>query len=633
VDCRYNAISTAIMQDLDVDPSTPITGDMEGRDVAMVVLANTLLKKREVWPQDMIATQEARALELFLESNSACQQWSWKPDHVMDDLFVGELRSFLAELCDPQHEPDLEISLSSLAQGMGPGPGAARMANAENFFTKLFASKMTATSEYLLSLYRAACCERPFWAEAEFSRHQLYGFQQVSGSAYFSVPKNAQIQRSCATEPNINMLFQKALGDWLADRLKGQLCLDLADQQYINQKLAREGSISGHFGTIDLKSASDRNSMAMIEYFFPPRFVKWLKLFRSPTCLLPSGQELKMEMCSSMGNGFTFPLQTALFVGVVAVCYKLLGISFKKNRRVKQPAASGEVFKFDQRKLAGNFGVFGDDIIVQSDAYDYVARQLSKLGHVVNDQKSFNTGGFRESCGADYFYGYNTRGVYVRSLETPLDVYSAINRLTRWSAAHGVNLSSSIRLLMGWVKFLPVPFSSADIEGIKVPYDATRTIRIRNSERRVEADSRDWQCFLYRGVHVQNPGRKVDELSRDETSSEAADSPASCEAGWAVSALGGYAGTPPYRLDVPQVDNSTIFNWPKYQPVRGRPSVVIGVRSPDEVIRWKVKLKTATCWPTAPKLPGPIIGLDRGTSWEGVAGNHEINWFLSRVMT
>jgi hypothetical protein len=472
---RYESFGAAILQDLLVDPETPITGDLEALDVAKIMLARSHLKKREVWPESMIAHQTQAALDLFLESNTACESWAWAPTHVMDDLFAGELRSFLADLLDPQHEPESEFDLSTITALMEPGPGAARGANADNFYTKLFASPLTATSEYLLTLYRAAVVDLPYWAEAELYRSVVCGtqskgatqssdtsFSVVPGSTWFSVPKSQEIRRACATEPNINMLMQKALGRWIEKRLERLVGIDLSNQQYLNQRLALDGSISGLYGTIDLKSASDRNSMAMIEHFCPKRFVKWVKMFRSPSCRLPDGSEVKMEMCSSMGNGFTFPLQTALFVGVVYVCYKLSGLRFAKNREVRLPAKSREaLFTFEKRTIPGNFGVFGDDIIVDKSVYDLCCRYLRLLGHVVNDSKSFNSGHFRESCGSDYFLGYNVRGVYIRSLQTPLDVYSAINRLTNWSARHGVNLSATLACLMAWVTFLPVPFFSS----------------------------------------------------------------------------------------------------------------------------------------------------------------------------
>jgi hypothetical protein len=154
-----------------------------------------------------------------------------------------------------------------------------------------------------------------------------------------------------------------------------------------------------------------------------------------------------------MGNGFTFPFQTLLFASIVHACYRLLGIPLK----------------FDDDGPS-NFGVFGDDIIVRSDAYEFVCQALRVLGFVVNDGKSFNSGHFRESCGEDWWMGHNVRGLYIRKLNTSADVYSCINRIVRWSARTGIFLPKSVALLRGSVDYLPIPPEAGDAEGLKVPY-------------------------------------------------------------------------------------------------------------------------------------------------------------------
>jgi hypothetical protein len=113
--------------------------------------------------------------------------------------------------------------------------------------------------------------------------------------------------------------------------------------------------------------------------------------------------------------------------------------------------------------------VFGDDIIVRKDAYDFVTAALELFGFRVNGDKSFNTGNFRESCGGDYYHGFDIRGVYMKHLSTSADVYSIINRLVRWSSRSGIMLHRTIRYLLKQVDFLPVPWEAGDAEGIKVP--------------------------------------------------------------------------------------------------------------------------------------------------------------------
>jgi hypothetical protein len=162
-----------------------------------------------------------------------------------------------------------------------------------------------------------------------------------------------------------------------------------------------------------------------------------------------------------MGNGFTFPLQTVLFASVVTAVYRVYGIKPVHSRYhpVRRPEALG----------TSNFGVFGDDIIVVREAYDLVCRMLSLLGFQVNSDKSFNTGLFRESCGHDYYRGYNVRGVYLQTLSDECDCFSAINRLNRWSAAHLVPLAGLVGFLSKKVRKFYVPYDEADDAGLKVP--------------------------------------------------------------------------------------------------------------------------------------------------------------------
>lgn len=174
-----------------------------------------------------------------------------------------------------------------------------------------------------------------------------------------------------------------------------------------------------------------------------------------------------------MGNGFTFPLQTIVFSSAVRAVYDLMGLPFKDPKT--------------------DYGIFGDDICVRKEAYDFLSKMLNKLGFQVNVRKSFNTGPFRESCGHDYFHGVNIRGVYAVSLEAPQQVYSLINRLVRWSAYHGIMLSGTIALLRSWVRDMRVPPSEGDDAGIHVPFKLTKpyvnndyTFRYACYKRRVQ---------------------------------------------------------------------------------------------------------------------------------------------------
>jgi len=113
-----------------------------------------------------------------------------------------------------------------------------------------------------------------------------------------------------------------------------------------------------------------------------------LGIARSPTCEV-DGEVVDLSMHSSMGNGYTFPLETAIFFAVVASCVPVY-----------------------DRHLAN---CYGDDIICPQYAALDVIERLEYLGFEVNRRKTHLAGEFFESCGADFFRGVNVRPMYMRS--------------------------------------------------------------------------------------------------------------------------------------------------------------------------------------------------------------------------
>jgi hypothetical protein len=124
------------------------------------------------------------------------------------------------------------------------------------------------------------------------------------------VPKNAKTFRSTVTEPVLNGLTQLAIGDFLFDRLK-RSGLDLRDQTR-NQRLALEGSLTGALATLDLSSASDTISRELVYHLLPLEWAHFLGLSRTGH-IKYRGQRYTLEKFSSMGNGYTFPLESLIF--------------------------------------------------------------------------------------------------------------------------------------------------------------------------------------------------------------------------------------------------------------------------------------------------------------------------------
>lgn len=446
-------LSMALTADLELFEQVPfLTSDMDVTEAAVHMLRGSLLKKWE--PSGVSKTAEDAAFAKFAEVNSEMLNWCPKPvsdlDHVLLSMFGQEMDRLLGWRVDDS------CDFATVADGIGFGPGAVVGADNDNFHKKVFESTLTATSDRLIALYRAAIARSPVWAVAERCRFQQFGFQVVEGCKLFFAPKYAHIARTCSTQPAVNMTLQKGVDGFILERLR-EWGIHLPTQEGKNQELARRGSIDGAICTIDLTSASDCTSLGLVQRYVPEPLKSWLIQTRTPVTEYKNRQ-IELGMVSMMGNGFTFSLETAIFATVVRVTYLLAGLPLQVGGR-------------------NTWGVYGDDMCVDRKVYHMCCRLLGLLGYKVNDDKSFCAGSFRESCGADWWKGALVRGVYLRSLRTDAEIYSAINRLNLWSARHGVPLACTVLLLKGLLrasKPFRVPLSEQDDAGIKVPFDQTR---------------------------------------------------------------------------------------------------------------------------------------------------------------
>lgn len=223
-------------------------------------------------------------------------------------------------------------------------------------------------------------------------------------SVLFTVPKTSDIDRVACKEPEINMLLQRSVGNYIRKRLLRAGC-NLNDQT-INKGLAKTALAQG-LGTLDLSSASDRISTQLVFCLLPLDWFWLLDDLRVKTTLVDGGiQELRMF--SSMGNGFTFELESLLFLALVrAICF------------------------FSQ--VRGTISVYGDDIIAPSRVCARIARTFSFFGFKTNESKSFWRGPFRESCGGHYHEGKDVTPFYVRGpVRSYTDLIRVLNQLAKW---------------------------------------------------------------------------------------------------------------------------------------------------------------------------------------------------------
>jgi hypothetical protein len=462
---RPHALYSILLQDLASASSSPAAferiqkgEDWPGisyRDRACLSLRSSFLKKLEV---GMTTETKHVALEKFLAANSRCGEWELPSDlSLLDELMLNEFRQLIYQFWTlPNGSAPLVDHFYDLFSRGSIGPGASLQANGTDFYTKFFSSRLVGTSPKLYFWYSRYVRNFPSWSEAEMLRRLEYGdFSITDENRLDFVPKNDSESRSICVEPALNMFVQLGLKDVMQRRLKQLWGINLEVQQFLNRDLARKGSLDGSFSTIDLSSASDSISIKMLKWALPSDFFRWLWDLRCSKSRLPDGRLVELQMISTMGNGFTFPLQTILFTAAVLAAFKVDGLA---------PI-------FPNAVDPGSFGVNGDDIVVPARIFLKVQRLLHLLGFRVNEAKTFAEGPFRESCGGDYFHGRNLRGVYLKRLSGPQDSYAVINQLNLFSARTGIRLSRTVQALLKTVRFQPIPLWANEDSGIRMHLD------------------------------------------------------------------------------------------------------------------------------------------------------------------
>ena len=249
----------------------------------------------------------------------------------------------------------------------------------------------------------------------------------VPGDAVTTVNKSWKIDRIINPQPAINLFLQKGLGSELRSNLR--LCgLLHPNAQETQRARARQGSIDGLTATLDLKDASMSVTKGMVDTLVEGPVWKMIYDFRAPGtwgglqdedgkfCEEMSlwNQSTSYEMISTMGNGFTFELETLLFWALTAAACKERGHHWS------------------------SVTVYGDDIICPSDSVPDVLGILEEFGLVINRQKSFWEGPFRESCGGHYWNGEDVTPFYLkRSPDNVADVVLLHNKVLSWCNARG----------------------------------------------------------------------------------------------------------------------------------------------------------------------------------------------------
>lgn len=267
------------------------------------------------------------------------------------------------------------------------------------------------------------------------------------------VPKSYKAARIVFPDTTIGGFLSKGLGWYLRERLEAGTHIDLETQQEFHRLLAKQASIDGKNATLDMKRASDSYVWEHIELLCP---LDWLPAFSVVrTKVAKSGNNRYHELGSAMlaGSGHTFPAQTLFFYAFCKSVVELLGMKSEVH-------------------------VYGDDLIVPTRAASYIIDAFDDFGFIVNTDKSFTEGPFRESCGGDYHHGFDVRPFMPEHVcSNKLDKYAytafihkiANGLLEHWDYCE-VSETYDLLLLevaMLWGNLCPIPENAVEFGGLK----------------------------------------------------------------------------------------------------------------------------------------------------------------------
>lgn len=218
------------------------------------------------------------------------------------------------------------------------------------------------------------------------------------------VPKSLDKTRVITVEPTVHQFIQQGMRRWLIERSPAALraCYKGSDQT-LSQEAARLASIDGSQATIDLKSASDRLSLALVELIFASNTSLCRKLSACRTEYIDPGvgQQILLAKYAGQGNATTFHVQST--------CYATLCVAAMLwNDGVRAEHLTGRAVLRAARRIR----IYGDDIIVPSQYVASLALTLNLAGLRINRAKTHTEGFFREACGGDFYKGYDVAPLY-----------------------------------------------------------------------------------------------------------------------------------------------------------------------------------------------------------------------------
>lgn len=240
-------------------------------------------------------------------------------------------------------------------------------------------------------------CQEGEWQSQLFYPYR--GLQRIA--TLVCVPKSMTSNRTISKEPTTLQFLQQDIFAALDDYFSSHPChIDLHDQAR-SRNLALAGSRDASYATIDLSSASDSVSLAVVELLFGNLPVHYPLLATRSTHVRVASNDgsidetIELRKFAPMGSAVCFPLECMVFSTICEAAIRLT--AGRKSRE-------------------DDYVVYGDDIVIRTEFAQECVRLLALLGFIVNASKSFGVpdetdnllyahAQFREACGIEAIGG------------------------------------------------------------------------------------------------------------------------------------------------------------------------------------------------------------------------------------
>lgn len=328
---------------------------------------------------------EQSVLSSFISTQIAASKW--KPSSEFDSV-LKEARKFITRLFSGFHHLDII-----------PKHGPGSVATGERTYEKHCFKRIYAALDrvYPFTEYFTLGCSH---IADDLDWIKGLEVRETGTAKVVLVPKDSRGPRLISCEPLeyqwIQQGIQKRLYAWIEKHRLTRGHVNFTDQS-VNRRLSLAGSLTGKWVTLDMKDASDRVSLRLVEELFcGTGLLEALKASRSTSTLMPDGKTIELGSFAPMGSAVCFPIEALVF-------YSLAVALLVKHKQ------------YSLRKAISRVYVYGDDIIMDIEDYDVCLQRFPEYGLMFNSSKCCTSGFFRESCGCDAYKGIDVTPIRLRN--------------------------------------------------------------------------------------------------------------------------------------------------------------------------------------------------------------------------